>query len=171
MKRRIEAAAAVLAGVIALGCEQPQPSAPTLTGPLFAAATTQDITATVNLAITVPGTLRVMGGIAHIRDQTQSGPVSGDLTGTATVMGRSDVAVATMDGTASGKFTITVTAPAAGTFEGSFAGTYTGGVFSGHTVGQGTGAFAGQILRGTISQTAPNRSYTLTGTILNPGGN
>ena len=171
MKRRIEAAAAVLAGVIALGCEQPQPSAPTLTGPLFAAATTQDITATVNLAITVPGTLRVMGGIAHIRDQTQSGSVSGDLTGTATVMGRSDVAVATMDGTASGKFTITVTAPAAGTFEGSFAGTYTGGVFSGHTVGQGTGAFAGQILRGTISQTAPNRSYTLTGTILNPGGN
>ena len=171
MKRRIEAAAAVLAGVIALGCEQPPPSAPTLTGPLFAAATTQDITATVNLAITVPGTLRVMGGIAHIRDQTQSGTVSGDLTGTTTVMGRSDVEVATMDGTASGEFTITVSAPEVGTFEGRFAGTFTGGVFSGHTVGQGTGAFAGQVLRGTISQTAPNMTYTLSGTILNPGGN
>jgi len=170
MKWRIEAAAAVLAGVIALGCEQPPPSAPTLTGPLFAAATTTDITTTTTLTITDPGTLRVSGGVAHTRDQTQSGTVSGDLTGTTTVMGRSDVAVATMDGTASGEFTITVTAPAVGTFEGSFAGTFTGGVFSGKTVGQGTGAFAGQILRGTISQTAPNMSYTLTGTILNPGG-
>jgi len=172
MKRRIEAAAAVLAGVIALGCEQPPPSAPTLTGPLFEAATTTDITTTTTLTITDAGKQWVSGGgIAHTRDQTQSGTVSGDLTGTTTVMGRSDVAVATMDGTASGEFTITVTAPAVGTFEGRFAGTFTGGVFSGETVGKGTGAFAGQILRGTISQTAPNRIYFLTGTLLDPGGN
>ena len=120
MKRRIEAAAAVLAGVIALGCEQPPPSAPTLTGPLFEAATTTDITTTTTLTITDAGKQWVSGGgIAHTRDQTQSGTVSGDLTGTTTVMGRSDVEVATMDGTASGEFTITVTAPAVGTFEGS----------------------------------------------------
>ena len=55
MKRRIEAAAAVLAGVIALGCEQPPPSAPTLTAPLFAAATTMDLTATATLTITDQG--------------------------------------------------------------------------------------------------------------------
>jgi hypothetical protein len=170
MERHIGVATVVLVAVVAVGCEQPQPSAPTLTRPLFAAATTTPVMATVTLAITAPGKQWLSDSIAHIRDQTQSGSVSGDLTGTATVMGRSDVAVATMDGTASGKFTITATAPAVGAFEGSFAGTYTGGVFSGKIVGQGTGAFAGQILRGTISQAAPNMVYTLTGTILNPGG-
>ncbi len=90
MKRRIGAATVVLAGVITVGCEQPQPSAPTLTPPLFAAATTTPVTATVTLTITAPGKQWLSDdSIAHIRDQTQSGSVSGDLTGTATVMGRS----------------------------------------------------------------------------------
>ena len=44
-----------------------------------------------------------------------------------------------------------------------------GGVFSGKLVAHGTGAFAGQILRGSLSQTAPNRIYFLTGTILTTG--
>ena len=166
MKRRIQAAAAVLAGVIALGCEQPPPSAPTLTGPLFAAATTTDITATATLTITDPGNQWVSGGIFHLRNQTQSGPVTGDITGTVTVTGRSDVTVADMTGTGSGKFTITA---GAGTWEGSFEGRFDGGVFSGKLVTHGTGAFAGQILRGSISQTAPNRIYFLTGTILTTG--
>jgi len=166
MKRRIQAAATVLAGVIALGCEQPPPSAPTLTGPLFAAATTTDITATATLTITDPGNQWVSGGIFHLRNQTQSGPVTGDITGTATVTGRSDVTVADVTGTGSGKFTITA---GAGTWEGSYEGRFDGGVFSGKLVAQGTGAFAGQILRGSISQTAPNRIYFLTGTILTTG--
>ncbi len=166
MKRRIEAAAAVLAGVIALGCEQPPPSAPTLTGPLFAAATTTDITAMATLTITDPGIQWVSGGIFHVRNQTQSGPVSGDIAGTDTVTGRADVTVADMTGTGSGKFTITA---GAGTWEGSYEGRFDGGVFSGKLVAQGTGAFAGQILRGSISQTAPNRIYSLMGTILTTG--
>src|SRR6266516_1669425 len=106
MKRRIEAAAAVLAGVIAFGCEQPPPSAPTLTGPLFAAATTMDITTTTTLTITDPGNQWVSGGIFHVRNQTQSGPVTGDITGTVTVTARSDVAAADMTGTGLGEFPI-----------------------------------------------------------------
>ena len=166
MKRRIQAAATVVAGVIALGCEQPPPSAPTVTGPLFAAATTTDITATATLTITDPGNQWVSGGIFHLRNQTQSGPVTGEITGTATVTGRSDVSVADMTGTGSGKFTITA---GADTWEGSYEGRFDGGVFSGKLVAQGTGAFAGQILRGSVSQTAPNRVYFLTGTILTTG--
>ncbi len=166
MKRRIQAAATVVAGVIALGCEQPPPSAPTVTGPLFAAATTTDITATATLTITDPGNQWVSGGIFHLRNQTQSGPATGDITGTATVTGRSDVTVADMTGTGSGKFTITA---GAGTWEGSYEGRFDGGVFSGKLVAQGTGAFAGQMLRGSMSQTAPNRIYFLTGTILTRG--
>ena len=112
----------------------------------------------------------VSGGIFHLRNQTQSGPVTGDITGTVTVVGRSDVEVATMTGTGSGKFTITGTGvDAGGTWEGSFEGRFDGGVFSGKLVTHGTGAFAGQILRGSISQTAPNRIYFLTGTILTTG--
>ncbi len=166
MKRRIQAAATVLAGAIALGCEQPPPSAPTLTGPLFEAATTTDITATATLTITDPGNQWVSGGIFHLRNQTQSGPVTGDITGTVMVTGRSDVRVADMTGTSSGKFTITA---GAGTWEGSFEGRFDGGVFSGKLVTRGAGAFAGQILRGSLNQTAPNRTYFLTGTILTTG--
>src|SRR5438876_7643078 len=44
----------------------------------------------------------VSGGIFHLRNQTQSGPVTGDITGTVTVTGRSDVTVADMTGTGSG---------------------------------------------------------------------
>src|SRR5207249_1249531 len=156
MKRRIQAAATVLAGVIALGCEQPPPSAPTLTGPLFAAATTTDITATATLTVTDPGNQWVSGGIFHLRNQTQSGPVTGDITGTVTVTGRSDVTVADMTGKGSGKFTITA---GAGTWEGSCEGSFDGRVFSGKLVTQGIGAFAGQILRGGMSQTEPTRIY------------
>jgi len=42
-------------------------------------------------------------------------------------------------------------------------------VFSGKLVAQGTGALAGKLLRGSISQRAPNRIYFLTGTILTTG--
>src|SRR5437867_9845010 len=123
MKRRIESAAAVLAGVITLGCEQPPPSAPTLSGPSFAAATTTDITATATLTITDPGNQWVSGGIFHLRNQTQSGPVSGDITGTVTVTERSDVRVADMTGTGSGMFTITAGAGMwVGRLEGRFDG-------------------------------------------------
>ncbi len=170
MKWRIEATAAVLAGVIALGCEQPPPSAPTFTGPLFAAATTTDITATASLTITDLGRNWISDGIIHFRDQVQEGTVSGGISGTVRVVGRSDVTIppATGTGTASGKVTITVTS--GGTWEGSFEGRFDGGLFSGKLVAQGTGALAGQILRGSVTQTLPNRDYALTATILNPGG-
>jgi hypothetical protein len=119
------------------------------------------------LTITDPGKQWASDdGIAHIRHQVQTGPVSRDLSGSIMVTGRSDVTVATQTGTGSGKFTITATG---GTWEGRFGGTFDGGVFSGKLVAHGTGDFAGSLLRGTISQTEPNRSYTLTGTILNPG--
>jgi hypothetical protein len=120
------------------------------------------------LTITDPGKQWVSDdNIAHTRGQIQNGPVSGDLSGSIMVMGRADVTVATQTGTGSGKFTITATG---GTWEGRFEGRFDGGVFFGKLVANGTGDFAGLILRGTISQTEPNRFYMLTGTILNPGG-
>ncbi len=157
----------VAASVMTLGCDLPRASAPELTGPQFEAAATTPITATASLTVTDPGTTQVSAGIAHIRDQTQAGPVSGDITGTLTVTGRSDVAVATETGTGSGTFTI-VTAD--GNWEGRFAGRFEAGLFSGKIVAQGSGGLAGLNLRGTISQTAPNRVYDLAGTILSPGG-
>ena len=168
MRRPIGAAFCVLAGMLGAGCEQP--TAPSLTRPLFAAATTTPVSASGTLTISDPGKQWVTDdGVAHIRDQVQTGPVSGDLSlsGSIVVTGRSDVTVATQTGTGSGKFTITTTG---GTWEGSFEGTFDGGVFSGKLVAHGTGDFAGSLLRATISQTEPNRSYTLTGTILKPGG-
>jgi hypothetical protein len=165
MRRSIGAALCVLAGMVGAGCEQP--TAPSLTLPLVAAATTTPVSASGTLTITDPGKQWVSdGSIAHTRDQIQTGPVSGDLSGSIMVTGRADVTVATQTGTGSGKFTITATG---GTWEGSFEGRFDGGVFFGKLVAHGTGDFAGSLLRGTISQTEPNRSYTLTGTILNPG--
>jgi hypothetical protein len=167
MKRRIGVATVVLAGGIALGCEGRQPLAPAVTGQLFAAATTKNITATATLTPMAPRKHWVSDGISHIRDQTQTGPVIGDIKGSVTVVGRSDVEVATMTGTGSGKFTITVTS--GGSWEGSFEGRFDAGLFSGKLVAQGTGALSGRILRGSISQTAPNRIYFLAGTILTTG--
>src|SRR5207245_4645580 len=119
MKRCIGVATVVLAGGIALGCEGRQPLAPAVTGPLFAAATTEDITATATLTPMTPVKQWVSGGIGHIRDQTQNGPVTGDIVGDVTVVGRSDVEVATGNGTGSGKFTIIGTgADVGGTWEG-----------------------------------------------------
>ena len=166
MRRPIGAALFVLGGLVGAGCEQP--SAPSLTAPLFAAATTTPVSASGTLTITDPGKQWVSGHkILHIRDQIQTGPVSGDLSGSIMVTGRADVTVATQTGTGSGQFTITATG---GTWEGRFEGSFDGGVFFGKLVAHGTGDFAGLILRGTISQTGPNRFYMLTGTILNPGG-
>ncbi len=169
MERHIGVATVVLAAVIAVGCEQPLPSAPTLTRPLFAAATTMDIMATAGpLTITDSGKVWISdSSILHIRNQTQTGPVTGDIVGAVTVTGRSDVEVATMTGTGSGKFTIAVTS--GGTWEGSFEGRFDAGLFSGKLVAHGSGALAGQLLRGSLSQTAPNRVYFLTGTILTTG--
>ena len=166
MKRRMGVATVVLAGGIAVGCEEPQPSALAVTGPLFAAATTRSITATAGPLTVADGKIWVSDGIQHIRHQTQTGPVTGDIVGSVTVVGRSDVK-ATMTGTGSGKFTIAVTS--GGTWEGSFEGRFDAGLFSGKLVAQGTGALAGQLLRGSVSQTAPNRIYFLTGTILTTG--
>lgn len=168
MKRCIGVATVVLAGGIAVGCEARQPLAPDVTGPLFAAATTTPITATATLMLAEPGETRTSDGIIHIRDQVQTGTVSGTggLNGSVRVVGRSDVEMATGTGTGSGKFTIMVTG---GTWEGSFEGRFDGGVFSGKLVAQGTGALAGKLLRGSISQRAPNRIYFLTGTILTTG--
>lgn len=168
MKRPIAAALFVLAGMLGAGCEQPQATASNLTGPLFAAATTTPVSASGTLTITDPGKQWVSGGIAHTRDQVQTGPVNGDLSGSIVVTGRADLTVATQTGTGSGMFTITATG--GGTWEGRFEGRFDGGVFSGKLVAHGTGDFAGSLLRGTISQTMPNRFYMLTGTILNPGG-
>ncbi len=168
MKRPIGVATAVLVGVIAVDCDPPRATAPTLTSPLLAAATRTAISATAPLTIQDPGTMWVSGDIVHVRDLVLVGPVSGDITGTITIVARLDVSQATGNGTTSGTFTITGTV---GGWEGSFQGKFDAGVFSDALVARGSGAFEGQILRGSLVQTAPTSNVVrLTGTILNPGG-
>jgi len=168
MKRPIDIMTVVLVGATAVGCDSPRPTAPTLTSPLFAAATTTPVTATGPLTVADPGSTQVSGGTLHVRDLVLSGPVSGDITGTITTVARLEVVQATGNGTASGTFTIS---GAAGSWEGSFHGKFDAGVFSGGLVARGTGAYEGQILRGSLAQTAPTTNVVqLTGTILNPGG-
>jgi len=168
MKRSIGVATVGLVGAIAVGCDAPRTTAPTFTDPLFAMATTTTITATAPLTVADPGTMWVSGGIVHVRDLVLVGPVSGDITGTITIVARLDVSQATGNGTTSGTFTITGTV---GGWEGSFQGKFDAGVFSDALVARGSGAFEGQILRGSLVQTAPTSNVVrLTGTILNPGG-
>jgi hypothetical protein len=152
-----------LAGVIAVACDPAQPAGPAFDRPLFAAAATTPVTASGTLSITDPGTQWLSDGVVHTRHQTQSGPVNGDITGSITVTGKSDVTLPEMNGTGSGRFTITTDQ---GSWKGRFEGTFQGGMFSGQIVAHGTGAYAGSVLRGNISQMAANRSYVLTGTIL-----
>jgi len=110
----------------------------------------------------------VSGGIVHVRDLVLVGPVSGDITGSIRTVGRLNVMLATGNGTASGTFTIV---DVVGTWEGTFQGKFDGGVFFDKLVAHGTGAYEGQILRGSLAQTAPTSNIVrLTGTILNPSG-
>lgn len=168
MKRRIGAGLLVLAGVTALGCDQPQPTAPTVTPPLFARATTTAVAATATLTIADSGKRWLSDdGIAHTRNQIQTGPVKGDITGNITVIGKADVKLATMSGTGSGKFTITA---ASGTWRGKFEGRFDRGVYSGKLVAHGSGAFQRLLLRGSIRQSSASRDYMLEATILHHGG-
>jgi len=168
MKRPIGVATVVLVGVIAVGCDSARSTAPTITGPLFAAATTTTITASAPLTIADPGTIRVSGGVVHVRDLVLVGPVSGDITGTIETVGNLNVMQATSNGTAFGTFTIT---EAAGAWDGRFQGSFDAGVFSGTLVARGSGEREGLILRGSLAQTSPTTNVVqLTGTILNPGG-
>ena len=163
MRPPIAAALFVLAGIVSAGCEQPQPTAPSVTASLLAAPTTTPFSVSGTLAITDPGTQWVSeDGIGHIRDQTQSGLVSGDVTGSITVTGKSNVEVATETGSGSGRFTLTTSD---GTWEGSFHGTFAAGVFSGKLMARGSGVWEGMRLKASVSQTAADRFYMLTGTI------
>jgi hypothetical protein len=168
MTRPISAATVVLVGLTAIGCDSPRSTAPTLTSPLFAAATITAVTATGPLTIADSGSTLLAGGTLHIRDLVLTGPVSGDITGTITTVARVSVLQASGNGTASGTFTI---GGAAGAWTGYFKGRFDAGVFSGGLVARGTGAYAGQILRASLAQTGPTTNVVrLTGTILNPGG-
>jgi hypothetical protein len=167
MKRPTDIATVLLLGATAVGCDSPGPTAPTLTSRLSAAATITAVTATGPLTTADAGTSWVSGGTVHVRDLVLEGPVSGDITGTITVVASVDVVQATGTGATSGTFTIN---GAAGAWEGRFHGTFDAGVFSGGLVARGTGAYEGQILRASLAQTAPTSNVVqLTGTILNPG--
>ncbi|HEY3279466.1 MAG TPA: hypothetical protein VGJ83_03065 [Gemmatimonadales bacterium] len=168
MKRPTDIATVLLLGATAVGCDSPGPVAPSVTSPLFAAATITAVTATGPLTTADSGTSWVSGGTLHVRNLVLEGPVSGDITGTITTVARVDVVQVTGTGAASGTFTIS---GAAGTWNGVFHGTFDAGVFSGGLVGRGTGAYEGQILRARLAQTGPATNVVrLTGTILNPGG-
>ncbi|HUS34628.1 MAG TPA: hypothetical protein VM680_04675 [Verrucomicrobiae bacterium] len=110
-------------------------------------------------------------GIQHIRDFAVSGPVSGDINGTLTVIANINWNLATGEGTAYGTFVLAVEWNGlTGTFVGRSQWKYSGfKVQDGQGVGHGTGDFEGmQLFANFFDESGVT---PLIGTILIPHSN
>ncbi len=146
-----------LAALFAVACgESPGPVSPDAPpGPSLAAATRTPFTTmwTNASVIDLPPGPRFPGKSFHFWNDVNSGPVTGDLVGTLTVVTDFDGSFAAGKGSLKGIFTLDL---AGGTFEGRSAGIFdfTIGLSTGHIQGHGTGAYAGQKIRGTYTNGA-----------------
>ena len=168
MKPGIMVPAVALIGVMAVGCDGPQPTESLGGGPLFT-TTRSAITATLGpTTVETPGRTRVSAdGIIHVRDQTEKGLINGDIVGMVTLVTNANVALETGDGVGFGTFVITTSE---GTWEGRFQGPFDGGLGSGSFVAHGAGAFEGLILKGAFVETgAETNTFAVTGEIIDPG--
>ncbi len=172
MKRRAISLPVAMAAVVAiLGCENAEPLSPELL-PSFARASSTPFTAVAALQIEDdPGEEVVTpGGVLHVRNQVVHGPLTGDLTGTLTIISANFSIVLNKDeGPGYGTFTITSDQ---GEWSGRFEGEADGPVFAGHLQGQGTGASAGTTIQGTFTDedNPVLNLFVLSGFILDPNG-
>ena len=119
-----------------------------------------------------PGKMWVTDNILHIRDQIYVSPVSGDLEGTITVIFNANIDQTTGNGPLHGSFTFETTcnvctpAGLSGTFTGHFSGKSTAGKLSANIVSQGSGGFAGMILRAFNEDTNGPEAIEYNGVIL-----
>ena len=132
---------------------------------VLAKATKTSFTATVsfqtinNLGVTT----LTPGGVEQIRGLSVTGPISGGITGTLTVVLNANIVQATGKGPGYGSFTI---ATAVGNWSGRFNGRNVGPVFSGHFAAQGSAGLTGTI-QGTFTD-AVTQPFNVTGTIITP---
>lgn len=159
-----------LATVVAVGCgdslgplsseSQPEPN--------FSAAATQTPFSAIWVNPGGTAVPRFTGQAIHWRDDVLTGPISGDLVGTATFMGDTDANFANLKASIRGTMTIDLTG---GTFEGRSQAVidFSIGLSEGHFQGKGTGAYAGQKIYGTFSN-APGFTpvFAFEGYIVNP---
>jgi hypothetical protein len=103
------------------------------------------------------------GHIFHVRGEVDEGPVTGDLTGTITIVVNLNVDTHSGQGELFGTFTL---ATADVTWSGHYTGSTTSDTSRGRFLGQGTN---GSKLDGSFTQNGDG-TFTLTGTILSPHG-
>ncbi len=119
-----------------------------------------------------PGQMWVTNNILHIRNQIYVSPVSGELEGTGTVIFNADIDQTTGNGPVYGSDTLEVTCNVctpvglSGTFTGHFSGKSTAGKLSANVVSQGSGGFAGMILRAFNEDTNGPEAIEYNGVIL-----
>ena len=99
----------------------------------------------------------------HVRGQPGQGTISGQVTGTFSLVNNFNVDPRTGRGDLFGSFTITI---GQGTFSGHYSGTISGGHSSGTFVGQGSDQMK---IMGTFQEMSPVAD-TLQGIILSPHG-
>lgn len=88
--------------------------------------------------------------------------------GSISLVANANAALATLDGTGFGRFTITT---AAGSWEGSYQGKFAGALFADKVVAHGSGGLDGLKLKGSFAETGPfTETYMLTAEILIPAG-
>jgi hypothetical protein len=103
------------------------------------------------------------GPILHVRGEPNSGSVSGDLSGPASIINDFNLDLRTIDGTNRGTFTI---ASGEITWEGTFRGTLRAGFNEGTFLGHGSD---GSLIRGSFTQTDDvGLEFLLEGMILQP---
>jgi len=172
MKHRIFILSVVTAALIIFGCGQEGLVSPQLTqsdhGGVLAKATVTSFTATVPLQTVLnPGVTTVTpGGVVQVRGQVITGPISGGITGTLTVVFNTDIVPATGKGPGYGTFTIVT---AGGDWNGRFDGQNVPPVFSGHVTAQGSAGLTGTI-QGAFTDAANPlfNVFILTGTMITP---
>ena len=172
MKHRIFLLSVVSAALIIFGCGQEGLVPPQLTqseqGTVLAKATVTSVTATLDITtITSPGQTANPNGVLQIRGQQRTGPMTGGLVGTATLVADFDIVLAKGSGPGRGSFTFAVSPTYQGQFQGQIVGFPLAFVFSGSLQGQGSD---GSKLKGTFTNAAnPGVNvYKFTGTVLTP---
>jgi hypothetical protein len=169
MPRRILPFVLFSGALVLSACSEPvSPVVDPVAGPAFTRATTIPFTATTVLVQAVdPGDIVINGKVVHIREATNLWSETGDLEGW--FLGWGDILqhLSTGAGPAHGGFTMGLTTPCEGTFEGNWHGTLVGPVFSGTLVGQGTEGCSGMTIKGDFTDEADpiNNVVISTGTI------
>ena len=159
-------------GIALIGCGQEGPISPQFAqseqGTVLAKATVTSFTATVPLQTVLnPGVTTVTpGGVVQTRGLTLTGPISGGITGTVTLVVNTNFVPATGKGPAYGSFTIVT---AGGNWNGRVAGQNVPPVISAHFTGQGSAGLTGTI-QGSVTDAADpiNNVFILTGTMITP---